>query len=224
MTWSRRYVLEVRGLEKVAPEADPFLFVANHSQRLEAVLLPALLIFHRRGKLVHFLADWPTLLVPGAGLLLRRSGAITVASKSARWPILNRLRPLFAHPEPAFERARRALLSGSPVGIFPEATMNRDPRRLLRGQTGAARLALRTGVPVVPAGIRFPAHDLGPDRPIADREPMVIEIGDPIAPPVPAADAPPERGAVRELHALVMTELARLSGKSWTPQAQRRRY
>ncbi len=38
-----RRVVALRGAEHVAPERDPFVLVANHSQRLEAVLLPALL-------------------------------------------------------------------------------------------------------------------------------------------------------------------------------------
>ena len=57
-------VASIDGLEHIAPERDPFVLVANHSQRLEAVLVPTLLIFHRGGKPIHFLADWPMRLVP----------------------------------------------------------------------------------------------------------------------------------------------------------------
>lgn len=215
-----RRVVEIRGLEHVAADVDPFIFVANHSQRLEAVLLPTLLIYHRDGKLIHFMADWPTMLVPVAGLLLRRAEVITVTRKNARWHWLNRFKPLFEHAEPAFERALSKLRAGASVGIFPEGTMNRHPERLLRGHAGAARLALRAGVPVVPAGIRFPGQE--PARPIADLTPMAIEIGPPMRPPgVPSRE--PTRNDVQEFHSRVMREIARLSGKRWNPRVQRRR-
>ena len=62
LTLAGRRVLGVQGLEQISPARDPFIFVANHSQRLEAVLLPTLLIYHRQGKAIHFLADWPTMM------------------------------------------------------------------------------------------------------------------------------------------------------------------
>ena len=218
---SKRRVVEIRGLEHVAPESDPFIFVCNHNQRLEAVMLPALLIYHRDGKLIHFMADWQTMLVPLAGTLLRRGQVITVTRKSARWRVLNRLKPLFKHPEPAFERAFLKLRSGSSVGIFPESTMNRDPRRLLRGQSGAARLALRSGVPIVPAGVSFPGHD--PELPIGDLSPMAIEIGPPVQPPATVLEGKPNKTEIQDFHARTMREIARLSGKQWNPRAKRRR-
>lgn len=45
------------------------------------------------------------------------------------------------------------LESGHPIVIFPEGNSNRNPE-LRSGKTGAARLALRSGLPVVPAGIQ----------------------------------------------------------------------
>jgi 1-acyl-sn-glycerol-3-phosphate acyltransferase len=42
--------------------------------------------------------------------------------------------------------------SGKLVGIFPEGTRSPDGR-LHRGKTGVARIALASGVPVIPAGI-----------------------------------------------------------------------
>lgn len=216
------YLIEIRGLEHVAADADPFLFVSNHNQRLEAVLVPALLIYHRAGKIVHFMADWPTLMVPLVGQFLRAGQVIPVTRKSARIRFLNRLKPFFVGHQSATEQALAKLRSGAPVGVFPEATMNRDPRRLLRGQTGAARLALRSGVPVVPAGVRFPDHPM--DQPIGDRSRMAIEIGPAIHPPEILPGATPGREVIQAFHADLMRQIARLSGKQWNPKAQRRRY
>jgi len=47
---------------------------------------------------------------------------------------------------------RQLLETGALLGIYPEGTRSPDGQ-LYRGKTGAARLALRAGVPVIPCGI-----------------------------------------------------------------------
>ena len=155
----RRWLVGIRGLEHIELGGDPFLFVANHNQRIEAPMLPTFLLFGRQGIPVRFVADWPMKIVPGFARCYRIGRMITVTRKDARPRWLNIFRPLFDEKVPAFDRALAALCAGDSVGVFPEGTINRHPTRLLRGRTGAARLALMAGVPVVPAGIRFPEHD-----------------------------------------------------------------
>lgn len=47
--------------------------------------------------------------------------------------------------------AKRALAEGETIAIFPEGTLTRDPELWpMKFKTGAARLALATGVPVIP--------------------------------------------------------------------------
>lgn len=48
--------------------------------------------------------------------------------------------------------AKRVLGEGSLFGIYPEGTRSHDGR-LYRGKTGVARLALETGVPVIPCAV-----------------------------------------------------------------------
>lgn len=220
-TLALHWIVEIQGLENIAPERDPFILALNHSSRLEAVLLPILLMLHRRGHHLRFLADWPMMLVPGVASLYRRGHVILVTRKKPRFPSLDRLKKrIVGDAGDAFGQCLEALRSGAPLGLFPEATMNRHPRRLLRGQTGAARLSLATGAPILPAGIRFPEQPH--HRPIRDFERMVVEIGSPIGAGVGGVNSPtPE--AVRQLHNRMMREIARLSGKDWTPQARRRR-
>jgi 1-acyl-sn-glycerol-3-phosphate acyltransferase len=206
----RRRVLSISGLDHVRLACDPFILAFNHSSRGEALLVPALLTLYRHGRLIHFLADWNFRLIPGIGLIYRRAEAITVTRKPARPRLLNLLKPLYTHDTSALERAREHLAAGRSVGVFPEGTVNRDPQRLLRGDRGAARLSLQTGVPVVPAGIRFRAAD-GTGAHYAAME---VVIGAPLTPPGPRIERPP-LAKVRAWHARVMTEIGRLCGKDW---------
>lgn len=202
----------IHGIEHISRDKDPFVLALNHATRFEAMALPALLVYYRGGGRVHFLADWNFQMIPGIGLLYRRSGAIVVTRKSARPRFLNALKPLYTHAEPSHQRALAHLAAGRSIGIFPEGTVNRDPERLLRGRLGAARLSLEAGVPVVPGGIRITGGD--------DRRPLLaIELGAPMQPPPPAG-ATVTGAEVRAWHARIMTQIARLSGKAWEPLPQ----
>jgi 1-acyl-sn-glycerol-3-phosphate acyltransferase len=207
--FARGNVCAVYGLEHLRPALDPFILAANHSSRREALLVPPLMMLHRGGRIIHFLADWNFRLIPGVGFLYKRAGTISVARKSARPRILNRLKPLFVDNVPALEKARQYLVEGRSVGIFPEGTVNRDPTRLLPGRSGAARLSLETGVSVVPMGIRFPEDKTGYSGP------MEIHIGAPLYPPA-IESLPAPLSDVRLWHAQLMNEIARLSGKIWS--------
>ncbi len=212
---SRSKVGHLEGLEYVEPERDPFILAANHSTRLEAILLPALLFLFRHGRRIHFMADWNFRMIPGVNLLYRRAGAITVARKPARPRVLNFMKPLFTEKVSPMEQARAHLMSGRSIGVFPEGTVNRDPLRLLHGRYGAARLSLETGVPIVPVGLRFPAVPRAVATP--EGSPMSIAIGEPLIPPVAM---PPAYANLRVWHERVMVTIGRLSGKSWEFSAQ----
>ena len=215
----RPLVVELRGAHRVAVTQDPFILVANHSNRLEALSLPTLLFLLRGGRLIHFIADWNFMLVPGVGTLLKRGEVLASVRKNARPRFLNRLRARYAHPVPPFERAAQKLAAGRSVGVFPEGTANRNPHRLLRGRHGAARLSLRSGVPIVPVGIRFPYEPAG--APIRDLARLAIEIGEPLPPRV-SAQPEPTLAEVRQRHGELMTSLSALSGKTWNPELEER--
>jgi 1-acyl-sn-glycerol-3-phosphate acyltransferase len=97
---ARRHVIAVHGLEHVHPRHDPFILALNHSQRLEALVVPALLIFQRGGRAIHFLADWNFHLLPPVALLYHAGEVITLTRKPARPAFLNVLKPLFTHRVP----------------------------------------------------------------------------------------------------------------------------
>jgi 1-acyl-sn-glycerol-3-phosphate acyltransferase len=222
MLVARRQVVSISGIEHIQG-AHPFILALNHSTRREAVVVPAALIFHRGGNLIHFWSDWVFRLIPGVGMILRRSGTICVPTKRSRYRLLNLFKPLVVESEsqPAFRRARLLLQARRPIGVFPEGTVNRDPARLLPGRLGAARLSLETGVPVVPAGIRFPRVGEGEAR-VPEHTAIEIRIGAPLTPPR-CANGKPTFAEVCAWHATVMSEIARLSGKSWEWRAGGRR-
>lgn len=219
LTVFHRRALGFEGLEHIQADRDPFLLALNHSQRPEAILIPTWLCFHRGGRMVHFMADWNFLLIPGLAAVIRRHDPIVVVRKDARPRFLNRFKHRFRGSALPFEEARNRLCTGRSVGVFPEATVNRNPAHLLRGQSGVARLALETGVSVVPGGVRFPhAH---PAQPVNDSEPFFVRFGPPIqrCPEISSTPA-----GVCHLHAQIMAAISTLSGKEWQPDARRTKY
>jgi 1-acyl-sn-glycerol-3-phosphate acyltransferase len=214
---ARTRVLGVEGFEHILPDRDPFILALNHTQRVEALLIPALLTLLRGGKMIHFLSDWNFRLIPGVSQLFSAGETIVLTRKSARPRVLNLLKPLYAEPTSGFARARRRLERGAPVGIFPEGTVNPDPVRLLRGRSGMAWLSLTTGVPVAPAGIRFPGASV--IRPIPDFAPLALSIGEPMDPPI--LGRVPRLAEVRAWHEAVMRRIAALCDKAWHPTHRR---
>lgn len=84
----------------------------------------------------------------------------------------------------AFDAAVEAVGRGECVVVYPEGTLTRDPELWpMRGKSGAARIALATGVPVIPVG-HWGAQDLLPPyarRPrLRPRAHVVYQVGDPV--------------------------------------------
>ncbi|MCS6909248.1 MAG: 1-acyl-sn-glycerol-3-phosphate acyltransferase [Anaerolineales bacterium] len=123
---------EVHGLENI-PVSGPFLVVVNHL----GIADPPLIFMNVSRQMVVFAADkWKKVL--GIRQLLEAAGVIWVARGEADLG--------------AIKAALAVLRAGRPLGMAPEGTRSRT-RALQRGKTGAAYLADRTGVPIVPIGI-----------------------------------------------------------------------
>lgn len=142
--------------EKGLPPADePVIFAFNHNSSFETVLIALVLIFKRQGKKVHFLVDWMYGYLPIVGWLVRLTDPIFVFNKQARFRWLNRIKYQVEQKNVFLQCIQKLNQNGS-IGIFPEGTRNRNPHELKIGQNGIGRIALKTGVPVVPIGIDFP--------------------------------------------------------------------
>lgn len=112
----------------------------------------------------------------------------------------------------ALATGARAVRDGMLLCVYPEGTRSPDGR-LYRGKTGVCRMAMDTGVPVVPVAM------VGTDRvqPIGRVLPRLarvgVRIGAPMLPPVPATDPAVEKRQAREFTERVMAAIAALSGQ-----------
>ena len=84
----------------------------------------------------------------------------------------------------AYDAAVRAIGEGECIVIYPEGTLTRDPDLWpMKGKTGAARIALATGCPVIPVG-QWGAQEILPPytkRPhLVPRKNIVMKAGDPV--------------------------------------------
>jgi len=117
------------------PATGGAIIAPNHISVLDSFFVP--LVLPRRityvGK-AEYLDDWRTrFLFPAMGMIpIDRTGGDAAAA--------------------ALDAAAGLLESGELFGIYPEGTRSRDGV-LHKGHTGVARLALRTGAPIVPVGI-----------------------------------------------------------------------
>ncbi len=212
--------MEVERPERIALPG-PVLFALNHSNSVESVVIPSALLWLRQGSPVHFLADWMYLRIPGVGWLLRQGEVIPVYGKPARFRLLenHRLERRRSSAPETLNACLDRLAAGACVGIFPEGTRNSDPRRLLRGRGGLGELVLRSAAPVVPVGVHYPAAGRLGRAPRVGR--FVLRPGEPLdfrkeRETGREAGLPRRERSVlsRQIVATVMSELARLSGKS----------
>lgn len=209
-------LVRVERPERLSAAPEPAIFALNHSNAFEAVMAPAALVWLRRGRPVHFLADWMYLRLPAVGWLLRQGEPIPVWGKPARWRLGEDLRRRNRRASVVDSCLARLAIGGS-LGIFPEGTRNADPQRLLPGRRGLGEVVLRSAAPVVPVGLRFPAARRLGRVPHLGR--LVLVPGEPLdfrAEREIAADldGPARRAAARRIVDRVMDELARLAGKT----------
>lgn len=138
-----RRVKHLEGLENL-PKNRPFIFCANHLGYLEGIFIKAVMVraTHRN---VYFIAK---------EIYWRFFKKIIGRKATEEW--LGMIPRLNVEPAGSLVVAGEYLKKGAIIGIFPEGTRNFDPRFLLKGKTGAVRLALSARVPVVPIGYYGP--------------------------------------------------------------------
>lgn len=152
----------IEGLEHVS-RSGPFILVANHCSQMDPPLL-GWATGYQVGRIVHFMAKEEMHRWPLIGWLADRSGVFFVRRGEG---------------DRAAQRLALSLLAGGrPIGIFPEGTRSRDGR-LRDVRPGAALLAIRSGVTVVPVGIAGTHRLFRSGRRLPRRSRVVIRIGKP---------------------------------------------
>lgn len=127
--------LLVEGAQQV-PTRGPAIVACNHISYADPIVLG--MAVERRGRAIRYLAKRELFGNPLLKPLLLGTQQIPVDRQG--------------DGAASFADAERAIASGAVVGIFPEATIPRKDRPPPLPKTGAARLALGTGAPLVPAG------------------------------------------------------------------------
>jgi 1-acyl-sn-glycerol-3-phosphate acyltransferase len=121
-------------MEEALP-AGPKIIVANHPTTTDPFLLPLLV-----NEPIYMLITELAFQAPILGQLLQAAGHIRVPSTHGSG-------------EQIIAAAVERLKTGATVGLFPEGHLSPDINQFCRARSGAARVALLSGAPVIPVGI-----------------------------------------------------------------------
>jgi len=188
--------LRAVGLDNI-PASGSAILSPNHTSVIDSFFLPAVL--PRRITFVgkaEYLDDWKTRrLFPALGMIpIDRSGGDAA--------------------DRALATAARLLDEGELFGIYPEGTRARDGY-LHKGHTGAARLSLQTGAPIVPVGILGTRAIQPPDASFPKPfRPVEVRFGRPIR-PATASDVADTRMRLRQITDELMFEIRALTGQDY---------
>lgn len=155
------------GFEKLP--AGGFILCPNHVTEIDPLVVGHAVYSNKRYP--RYLAKESLFKVPVLGFVLTKTGQIPVARTSA-----GASQSLLA--------ARKVLDANGVIIIYAEGTLTRDPDLWpMRGHTGAARLALQTGAPVIPMG-HWGAQELFPRYAkgikLFPRKRVTVVVGDPV--------------------------------------------
>jgi 1-acyl-sn-glycerol-3-phosphate acyltransferase len=118
------------------PRTGGVVFVPNHISHFDPLVLGFFIWECRR--IPRLLGKASLFKLPILGRIITSAGQIPVHRDSTQ-------------AADAFRDAVAAVERGECVGVYPEGTITRDPELWpMTGKTGAARIALMTGAPVIP--------------------------------------------------------------------------
>ena len=125
--------------EQKLPREGAYVLAANHNSEFDPLIV-AVGVW-RLGRAPRFMAKESLFRVPVLGAALRATGMVPVARASTA-----------ASAKESLAAAEDIAEDGRGVIVYPEGTLTRDPDLWpMRGKTGAVRLAIEAGVPLIPA-------------------------------------------------------------------------
>jgi 1-acyl-sn-glycerol-3-phosphate acyltransferase len=167
LLWAAGIRVEVEGLEKIAPGGS-FVFIANHRSYFDVpVILPFITAQFR------FFAKKSLFHIPFLGYHLKRAGHLSVDESNPRESLKG-----------IAEAARVIQEKGISILLFPEGTRTLGEMEAFKD--GAAYIAIKAGVPIVPIGIIGATRILPMHSMTLRRGTVRMVIGDPI----PTLDIP----------------------------------
>jgi 1-acyl-sn-glycerol-3-phosphate acyltransferase len=184
----------VEGLDGPLPPNGPLIVAANHSSALDAPLITGYLA-PRIGRPVHWMVKQELMTDRLLGPIVRAYGSFGVQRGSA--------------DTDAYRTARAVLDAGRVLASHPEGTRSREGT-LVRARPGLARLALRSGAPILPVGVVGLERFLPRDTTIPRRFKRVhVRFGEPFTLVAPAEDAD-RREALAAATTEIMVRIGRL--------------
>ncbi len=155
------------------PASGGCIVVFNHISHVDPLTAAHFLYDH--GRIPRYLAKSGLFKNKALGFFLKAAGQIPVERLSR-------------NAKGAYDAAVAAVRAGECVVVYPEGTLTRDPDLWpMTGKSGAARIALETGCPVIPVG-QWGAHKLLPPYTktpkLFPRKHIIMQAG----PPVPLED------------------------------------
>jgi 1-acyl-sn-glycerol-3-phosphate acyltransferase len=149
-----RLMFDLDIVQRVPLPPGPKVIAANHPTTTDPFLLTLLEPDHMSILIHKTLFD-----VPLFGAYLAHAGHLRVDQERGR---------------AAFDRAARLLSTGRTIGIFPEGDVSPSQGGFHPPHTGAIRLALGAGVPIIPVGIHLDRDRI---RRIETKVKNKIEVG-----------------------------------------------
>ena len=158
------------GTEHLPPAGSGCVVVCNHISHFDPLAIAHFL--YDNGRVPRFLVKSELFDVPVIGKVITGAGQIPVFRQTSE-------------AAKAFSAAVEAVNRGECVVVYTEGTITRDPRLWpMVGKTGAARIALTTGCPVIPIAQWGPHEVLAPygrRLRLLPRKTMHICAGPPVA-------------------------------------------
>jgi 1-acyl-sn-glycerol-3-phosphate acyltransferase len=188
LIWRTRIEGEIR-----VPPDQGAVIVANHRSSVDPAFLQ---ICIRR--VVYWMVAREYCEAPFIGALLRAFQVIPVGRAGI--------------DTAATKQAIRRAQEGGLVGMFPEGRINQTDQLLLPGRPGAALVALRARVPIIPAYIFDAPYDGTALGPVFMRSKVRVKIGQPID-LAPYFGREKEEGVLQEITKLAMRAMATLAGQ-----------